>query len=90
MPLSPQSLCIIHRKALCAVVQNSGGDVIVAASMARDCHLGWIHATGESAPFVQLCWGCQQLQHGMMMMMTVIARDWKCNIFNKTIIKFKS
>lgn len=34
--LSPQSLSIIHRKALCAVVQNSGGDVIVAASVALD------------------------------------------------------
>ena len=47
--LSPQSLCIIHRKALCTVVQNSGGDVIVAVSIAPDCHLGWIHATGENA-----------------------------------------
>lgn len=47
--LSPQSLCIIHRKALCTVVQNSGGDVTVAASVAPDCHLGWIHATGENA-----------------------------------------
>ncbi len=47
MSLSPQSLCIIHRKALCTVVQNSGGDVIVAASVAPDCHLGWIHATGK-------------------------------------------
>lgn len=53
--LSPQSLCIIHRKALCTVVQNSGGDVIVAASVAPDSsHLGWIHATGENASFVRL------------------------------------
>lgn len=48
-PSPPLSLCIIHRKALCTVVQNSGGDVIVAASVAPDCHLGWIHATGENA-----------------------------------------
>lgn len=68
MSLSPQSLCIIHRKALCAVVQNSGGDVIVAASVAPDCHLGWTHATGENAQFVQLCWCCQQLQ--------LTVRDW--------------
>lgn len=45
MSPSPKSLCIIHRKALCAVVQKSGGDVIVAVSVAPDCHLGWIHAT---------------------------------------------
>lgn len=42
-------------------MQNSGGDVIVAASMASDCHLEWTHATGENAPFVH-CWCCQKLQ----------------------------
>lgn len=36
---SPKSLCIIHRKALCAVMQKSGGDVIAAVSVASDCNL---------------------------------------------------
>lgn len=72
MSLSAWSLCIIHRKALCALVQNSGGDVIVAGSVAPDCHLGWIHATGENSQFVQLCWCCQQLGHAVMMMVMMI------------------
>lgn len=56
------NLCIIHRKALCALVQKSDRDVTAAPSVASDRHEGWIHGTEENVQFVQLCWFRRWLQ----------------------------